>query len=604
MAAAMVSGIQSQGVGTSVKHYDANNTETNRRALNTIVSERALHEIYLEGFRIAVQEGQPWTVMSSYNLINGTYAPESYDLITKILRDDWGFQGYVMSDWFGGSDPVAMMEAGNDLLMPGTAEQAETLLRAMQDGTLDEAIVDRNIKRIFNILLQTPRFKGYDYSNKPDMEAHAEVTRQAATEGMVLLKNDNRALPMAEGISSLAAFGNTSYSIITGGTGSGDVYESYSVSLVEGLNNAGYSVNDELQDAYIKYATAAKEALPPVEEFMPVHKVPEMNISRALANRMASGNDMALITLGRSSGEFDDRTVEGDFNLTEREKSLIETVSAAFHAQGKKAVVVLNIGGVIETASWRELPDAILLAWQGGQETGNSIADILSGKVNPSGKLASTFPMQYQDVPSSGNFPGTVIDTNATGRSEEGGMDAFFNPEASRIVYEEGIYVGYRYYETFNVEPAYEFGYGLSYTRFEYSNIRLGSESFDGSLTVSVDVTNMGDIPGKEVVQLYLSAPANKLDKPKEELKGFTKTGLLQPGERQTLTFNLTDRNLASFDTPSSSWVAEAGAYTVKIGASSKDIRQTATFTLPEELIVKTESQVLMPSESINELKP
>lgn len=339
---------------------------------------------------------------------------------------------------------------------------------------------------------------------------------------------------------------------------------------------------------------------------MPVAPVPEMNVSMGLANRMAAGNDVALITIGRNSGEFYDRVVEGDFNLTQAEKELVETVSAAFHAQGKKAVVILNIGGVIETASWRSIPDAILLAWQTGQETGNAIADVISGKVNPSGKLASTFPMQYQDVPSSGNFPGAVIETEpeAEASGEQPGIASFLSPKPSRIVYEEGIYVGYRYYETFGIEPAYEFGHGLSYTTFEYSNLNLSAVSFNGQLTVTVDVINTGNVPGKEVVQLYLSAPANKLDKPELELKGFAKTRLLQPGETQTLTFAINGRSLASFDPSSSSWVAEAGTYEVKIGASSKNIRQTATFELADELLVKTETRALVPSESIDELKP
>jgi beta-glucosidase len=313
-----------------------------------------------------------------------------------------------------------------------------------------------------------------------------------------------------------------------------------------------------------------------------------------------------LITIGRNSGEGADRKIEGDFNLSAEEKNLIRTVVDAFHAKGKKAVVALNIGGVIETASWRDLPDAILLTWQGGQEAGHSIADVLSGKINPSGKLATTFPIQYAHVSSAKNFPGVVVEPEITPTKGEDTdmLSVFPRPPKSRVVYEEGIYVGYRYYQTFDVKPAYEFGYGLSYTTFDYSGLALNSITFFDKLTASVTVKNTGKIAGKDVVRLYLSAPAKKLDKPEEELKGFVKTRLLQPGESQTIGFTITPRNLSSFDTASSSWVAEAGTYEVRVGASSKDIRQKAAFTLNKEIIVKKEKKALAPPAAIDELKP
>jgi beta-glucosidase len=605
LAASMIKGVQSRGVGVSAKHFAANNAETNRNALDTLVSERALREIYLEGFRIAVEEAQPWTVMSAYNLINGVHSSESHDLLTKVLRDDWDFQGFVMSDWFGGVDPVAQMKAGNDLLMPGTVDQANAIIKAVNEGELEESVLDRNIERILGILVQGPRFKGVPYSNAPDLAGHAAVARQAAAEGMVLLKNDSSVLPLTSEIEQLAAFGNSSYEIITGGTGSGDVNEAYSVSLVDGLKGAGYAIIDDLQNAYANYVKAEREMQPARRPFMPDIPIGEMPISSAFAARMASLADVALITIGRNSGEFFDRKEEGDFNLTPEEKGLIKTVTGAFHAMGKAAVVVLNIGGVIETATWRHLPDAVLLAWQPGQEAGHAIADVLSGKVNPSGKLASTFPLRYADVPSAANFPGVVAQKEPpkTDSDEADGMGAFLNPKPSRIVYEEGIFVGYRYYETFGVEPAYEFGFGLSYTDFDYGPLSLSSDEFSDRLTVSVEVTNAGQAAGKEVVQLYLSAPGERLDKPAMELKGFEKTRLLEPGESQVLEFDLNPRSLASFDTDSSSWVAEAGEYEVRIGASSRDIRQTASFNLENDQVVKKESVALVPEVEINELK-
>jgi beta-glucosidase len=606
IAAAMVNGIESNGVGTSIKHYAANNAETNRNSLNTIVSQRALREIYLEGFGIAVREAQPWTVMSSYNLINGTYAPENYDLITKVLKNDWGFKGYVMTDWFGGRDAAAIVAAGNDLLMPGRPDQKEAIIKAVNEGKLDVKDLDRNIERILNIILQTPRFKGYNYSNKPDLKAHAQVTRQAASEGMILLKNNNEALPFPQKVKKIAAFGNTSYEIITGGTGSGDVNEAYSVTLVEGLQNDGFTVNENLQTLYLAYLKAAKEGRQRSRGFM-MGSVPinELAIGDDVTTSMVNVTDAAIITIGRNSGEgYDRKAEEGDFYLTVTEKDLIKSVCTAYHAKDKKVVVILNVGGVVETASWKDLPDAILLAWQGGQETGNSIADILCGKVNPSGKLASTFPAKYDDVPSAENFPGKIIGEAPKPAEGEGLMAAFMRPQPSEVTYEEGIYVGYRYYNTFKVPVSYEFGYGLSYTTFEISDLKLSSIKFDKSITVTVNVKNTGNVAGKEVVQLYLSAPATRIDKPECELKGFAKTKLLQPGESQTLTFVLESRSLASFDTRASSWVADAGKYTVKVGSSSKNINQTATFDLGKYVTVKKESDALAPMVEINELKP
>jgi beta-glucosidase len=607
MAAAMVNGIQSQGVGTSVKHFAANNQETNRNIVNTIVSERALREIYLEGFRIAVEEAQPWTVMSSYNKINGPYTSESHDLLTKILREDWGFEGYVMTDWGGGSDPVAQMKAGNDLLMPGNQEQIKQITKAVEEGELDEDILDKNVERILNIIIKTPKFKDYEYSDNPDLKAHAEVARQAGADGMILLKNQEEALPLTENIKTIAAFGNTSYEIITGGTGSGDVNEAYSISLVDGLENAGYSVDESLQNDYTSYMEEVRAKQPRRRFFfMGPAPIPEMEINTATIRNMANDNDVALITIGRNSGEGSDRTAEpGDFYLTDTEKSLIQNVTQEFQSKGKKAVVILNIGGVIEVASWRDFPDAILLAWQPGQETGNAIADVISGKVNPSGKLASTFPISYDDVPSANNFPGIETPDTAVREPREGQRRQFRRRIIdAEVVYEEDIYVGYRYYSTFNIPVAYEFGYGLSYTGFEYSNIQLNSTVFDDQMTVSVDITNTGSVAGREVIQVYLSAPAQKLDKPVIELVTFGKTNLLDPGESQTMSFVIDQADLASFDEASSSWVAEAGEYEIKIGASSKDIRQTANFELGEELVVKEVNQALEPEKEINRLRP
>lgn len=607
ITAAMVGGVQSQGVGTSLKHFAANNAETNRSTLDTVVGERALRELYLESFRIAVEEARPWTVMTSYNLINGVYASESPDLLTGILRQDWDFQGYVMTDWGGGRDPVAQMAAGNDLLMPGNPDQAQAIIAAVKDGRLDEKVLDRNVERILRVVLESPRFKGTKGSNKPNLQAHARIARRAAAEGMVLLKNSNAALPLSKETKRIAAFGNTSYEIITGGTGSGDVNEAYSVSLVEGLKGAGYALDEGLRALYETFIKTVREGRPRPQGrgFMASSRsVAEMAVPADLIEGMAASADAAVITIGRNSGEGRDRSEgEGDFRLTRAERDLIRLVSAAFQAKGKKAVVILNIGGVIEVVSWRDQPDAILLAWQGGQETGHAIADILSGQVAPSGKLATTFPARYEDVPSARSFPGRIIEPTAPPQAQ-GQPTGPRRGQPARVTYEDGVYVGYRYYESFNVRPAYEFGYGLSYTSFDYASLKLSAATFEGPLTVTVDVKNTGPAAGKEAVQLYVTAPAAKLDKPALELKGFAKTRPLAPGESQTLTFVLDGRALASFDAASSSWIAEAGTYQVKIGASSRDIRQTASFMLGRDLTVKPETVALVPKEKVQEFRP
>ncbi len=610
IAGAMVRGIQSQGVGTSIKHFAANNAETNRNSLNTIVSERALREIYLEGFRIAVENAHPWTVMSSYNLINNVFASESPDLLTKVLRNDWGFKGMVMTDWFGGQHPVEQMIAGNDLLMPGTPRQAKEIITAVKEGKLDVAVLDRNIARILNTVLESPRYKSYKFSGKPDLAAHAVIAREAAAEGMVLLKNDNSVLPLVKSSKPIAVFGNATYETILGGTGSGDVHEPYSVSISEGLINAGFKPDEELKTLYLSYIKKARaEQPPPKNPFTALlggkDPIPEMIIDPALVNKLAASTDVALITIGRNSGEGSDRQIDDDFALSAIEKSMITTITKAFHAKGKKAIVILNVGGVIETASWRDIPDAILLAWQAGQETGNAVADVINGKINPSGKLAASFPVQYKDVPSSGSFPGEVIEKEqAAGDSaQKPKRDSFMQYHPAKVVYTEGIYVGYRYYQSFNVKPAYEFGYGLSYTTFEYSNLKISSDKLKDMIIITVDVKNSGSIAGKEVVQLYLNAPVKKLDKPDQELKGFGKTGLLLPGDKQTLSFRLIPRNLASFDPSASSWIVDAGQYEARIGASSADIRLKASFTVDRDRQIKKESRALVPAENISELK-
>ncbi|KAA3640495.1 MAG: beta-glucosidase, partial [Bacteroidetes bacterium] len=493
--------------------------------------------------------------------------------------------------------PVQQMKAGNDLIMPGSPKQAKAIADAVKNGELPMETLDENISRILKVVFNSTVFKGYEYSDKPDLKANAIIARQAATEGTILLKN-NKALPFSKPGIKIAAYGVSSYDFISGGSGSGDVNEAYTISMVEGLENAGFPVEPTLKTIYSEWVKQEKAKQPKRKSFMELPPlVPEMPLDGQTLNTKAEITDVALITIGRNSGETTDREVEGDFKLTAKEKSLISKVSKAYHAHGKKVILILNIGNVVETASWRNEVDAIVLAWQGGQEAGNALADILTGKINPSGKLATTFPMHYSDISSAKNFPGEEL----PGAKEEF-MGRMSRGKDSKVVYEEGIYVGYRYFNSFGSKTAYPFGFGLSYTTFRFDNLSLSSKNFEEELTVSIDITNTGKVAGKEVVQLYLSAPLSTIDKPVIELKGFGKTKLLQPGETQIISIKLSSKDLSSFYAGRSAWIADAGTYVVKVGASSEDIKASGTFKLEKEIIVEKTHKVLVPEERIDEM--
>lgn len=583
IGAHMVKGIQSNGVGTSIKHFAFNNQETNRMGNDARISERAQREIYLKGFEIAVKKAEPWTIMSSYNKIQGVYTSESRRLLTDITRGEWGFQGLVMTDWYGGKDAAAQVHAGNDLLMPGRRNQYDDIVNGVNNGTLPIADVDICVRRVLELIVRSPRFKGYEYSNKPDLEAHAAVTRQSAAEGMVLLKNEG-ILPLASDVKKVALFGNTSYGFIAGGTGSGDVNEAYTVSLEEGLKNAGYIMEKGISDSYGKYISdqksirekALREELKrnQLAMFLPKAPMKEYTPSEKEIKKAVEQSDIIFITIGRNSGEFADRKEKDDFLLTDEETLLIKRVVGISHSANKKVVVVLNIGGVIETASWKELPDAILLAWQGGQEGGNSVADILKGNVSPSGKLPMTFPIALADHPSSKNFPQgeAKLDLSAFMGGEGDATKKEPVKDVDYTDYAEGIWVGYRAFDHFNIPVSYPFGYGLSYTTFEYSS-PIVTKGKKGLYTVTCEITNTGKTAGKEVVELYVSAPGKDMEKPVKELKAFAKTSLLQPGRKETVTMTFCSKFLASYDESKSAWITEGGEYQIHIGASSSDIR-------------------------------
>ena len=581
-AAAYITGVQKNDVGTSIKHFAANNQETNRMNNDAHISQRALREIYLKGFEIAIKESAPWTVMTSYNYINGIYTSESKDLVTTILRDEWGYQGTVMTDWFGGKDGAKQMWAGNDMLQPGKAEQFDSIVAGVKSGKLDEADLDRSVQRILNLVEKSPRYQGYKYSNKPDLEAHAAVTRQSAAEGMVLMKN-NEALPFAKNIKKVALYGNTSYDFIAGGTGSGNVNHAYVVSLLDGLKNGGYTVSDELKNAYTAYAAECKAKTEAEIEaaakkdpknamlmrFMPRPLPAEKQFSADELTAQAAQADVAVITLGRISGEFMDRKA-ADFNLSDSERQLLQQVCDVYHKAGKQVVVLLNIGGVIETASWKDLPDAILCAWQAGQEGGNSVVDVLSGQQSPSGKFTMTWPVKFTDAYSSKNFP--IDQDPRIDMMNQGQKGNVKNVDYTD--YEEDIYVGYRYFDSFEVPVSYPFGFGLSYTTFEYSDAKIVEKG--DAYEINVTVKNTGKHEGKEVVELYISAPDNKAaNKPVKELKAFAKTKQLAPDESETVTMTVKAADLASFDEAASAWVVAEGEYQFLVGASAQDIKAT-----------------------------
>ena len=603
IAAAYIKGVQSQGAGVSAKHFAVNSQETDRTSVDERLSQRAARELYLRGFEIAVRESNPWTIMASYNQVNGQYSMGNHNLLTKILRDDWGYKGIVMTDWIGirkGLETISEVQAGNDLMEPGQPAQVEEIIKGVKDGKLSIADVDRNVRRMLEYIVKTPSFLKYPASNAPDFKAHAAITRQSAAEGIVLLKN-NGALPWKGDVKTVALFGENSYDFLSGGTGSGCVHPPYVVDMLQGLENAGIKSSETLTDIYRKYIAFARVKFQaerhPAKwfqtEMMGQQKYPEISISSVAIEKEVSTADAAIITIGRQAGEGIDRDIETEFNLIPEEQALIKDVCNAFHTVGKPVIVIINSGSVIETASWSGYPDAILCAWQPGMEGGNSVADLLTGKVNPSGKLTMTWPLAATDHPSTKGYPGTMdFYTYEVTRGYTGQVQGY-----DYTNHEEDIYVGYRFFDTFNREVAYPFGFGLSYTTFEFAKPIVKAKGKD-AVEVSITVKNTGSVAGKEVAQVYVQAPKGRLEKPAQELKAFAKTRELQPGESQTLTMTIPVRDLASFDEANSQWLTEAGTYTFRIGASSRDIKATASLAL-KEYTEKT-SNALAPQQKLN----
>jgi beta-glucosidase len=596
---AMVKGIQSQGVGVSAKHFAVNSQESDRTRVDERVSQRALRELYLKGFEMMVRNSNPWTVMSSYNKINGEYAQDNKGLLTNVLRNDWGFNGIVMTDWIGKRKDLPIekeIAAGNDLMMPGYPAQVEDIVNAVNAGRLNINDVDRCVKNMLEYIVKTPRFNGYKCSNKPNLEEHALITRQASTEGMVLLKNENQTLPM-KNIKNVALFGVNSYDFFSGGLGSGCVNVPYVVDMLNGLKNAGIGTTTQLTEIYQNYVKYAKAKLKAdknpemwfLDQGQP--KLDEIEITRRCIDHEIKSADAAIVTIARQAGEGMDRQIEGEFNLTDNEKSMISRVSDAFHAANKPVIVIINSGSVMETTSWRDRVDAILVAWQPGEEGGNSVADVLTGKANPSGHLTMTWPVSAADVPSTKNFPQNPDYYNLTDKIAGGYMQG-----VNYTNHEEDIYVGYRYFDTFGKKVAYPFGYGLSYTTFEYGKPMV--KEHGDKIEVSVSIKNTGHIAGKEVAQVYVTAAKGNYEKPEKELKAFAKTDMLKAGQSETLKMTISKRDLASFDEAESEWKVDAGTYTFKIGANVEDIKGQAILNVKE--YTEKVSDVLKPQQKLN----
>ena len=592
LASQLVQGVQSRGVGTSLKHFVANNQQTGKKVNDAVMTQRALREIYLPAFERVVREAKPWTVMGSYNRIGGQFTQTNQELTKRLLRDEWGYEGLLLTDWTVRRPTADLLNARTALMMPGEEEIVQEIMACVADGTVSEATLDTCVADVLRMVARTLSAKGWEPS-VPDLAAHAAASRLVGAEAMVLLKNDDSLLPLKAG-SRVALFGTTAYQSIAGGTGSSNVNKAYVVDIDSGLIAAGYAVDPVLQRLYRTYNANQAElndAHPgaPAWQKISYHRpvIAEMPLGGAtkMIEARAAANDAAVVVVGRKSGETSDRTVSDDFNLTADEKTMIEKVCAAFHAAGKPVVVVLNVCGTVETASWKGLPDAIVLAWFPGQECGHAVADVLSGKVNPSGRLPMTWPASYYDLSTANNYP-------YVGQTDGRNFDYTF--------YEEDIWLGYRYFDTTGRRVSYPFGFGLSYTDFDYSGAKVSRKG--ANTTVEVTVTNTGSAAGREVVQLYVSAPEGGLRKPAAELRGFAKTRLLAPGESEKITITVPDSELASFNDSLSRWETAAGEYQARLGRASGDYIVSLPFTV-KKAVNRPVADILRPVEKARTMR-
>ena len=536
LAVSFINGIQSKGVGVSLKHYAANNQEFQRFSISAEVDERTLREIYLPAFEKAVKQAQPWTVMCSYNKVNGTFASEHHELLTEILKDEWGFEGLVVSDWGAVRNRVSALKAGLDWEMPGPQDRrVNEVVKAVRSGKLDEATLNESVRRILRIVFkakETPKDGTFD------IDAHHELARKIASEGMVLLKNDG-ILPL-NGQQHIAVIGRSAENAHFQGGGSSHINATKVAMPFKELQTRA-------DNAELTYA----EGYPKDDSFQ------QDLIDQAV--RLAQDADVALLYIALPAFKESEGYDRQDLDLTKQQIALIKAVSKV----QPKTVVVLNNGAPVAMSEWIDSVAAVLEGWMMGQAGGAALADILFGHVNPSGKLGETFPLKLADTPSYTNFPGG----------------------SGKVHYGEGMFIGYRYYDAKQMPVLFPFGYGLSYTKFEYSNAKVSAVNFkdtDG-ITVTVDVTNIGKLAGKEIVQVYVHDSKSGLIRPEKELKGFSKVEL-QPGETKSVSIPLDFRSFAYYHPKYKQWITEDGDFDLLIGASSVDIRARLTVTLESTL--------------------
>ena len=520
LAAAMVRGIQSQGIGACLKHFAVNNQESHRLVVDAVVDERTLRELYLTGFEIAVEESAPWTVMCAYNQVNGTYASEHHELLTEILRDEWGFEGLVVTDWGAANDRVAGVRAGLDLEMPGSRGAFDRdLLDALRTGDLPEEDLDRCVMRVVELLQRARRERG-----DADHDAHHRLGRDVAAAGSVLLTNDG-VLPLEPSLTRIAVIGAFAEVPRFQGAGSSQVRPTRLDRVLDLMRDRLGSSTD------LTYAPGY-DADTGVTD-------PQMFAEAITA---AEAADVVVFCGGLPApleSEGFDRT---SLDLPEGQVTLIEALAA----QGTPVVVVLSNGGVVHLP-WADRVSAVLETWLGGQAGAGAIVDVLFGDAEPGGRLAESIPHHVAQLPADRNFPG----------------------QPRQVEHREGMNVGYRFHDTFGVPARFGFGHGLSFTSFEWSDAT--AEGSDTDLTVSVRVTNTGDRPGSDVVQVYVRDPESSVPRPHQELKGFAKVHL-QPGASEVVSIPLDRRAFAVWDVAAHAWLVEAGAFEIAVARSSTDV--------------------------------